>query len=441
MALPLFKYQDVGAAWLASGPRVLLLADEMGIGKTAQAIVGCDRVGAQSIVVICPAIMRAVWAREFARFSNVSRPIQIITNTDVLVAPEGVVIASFEGATAVLIQAQLRKRGADVLIIDEAHNLKERDTQRTKAVYGTNCDAKDGIAQNARRIWALTGTPAPNHAAELYPIMRLSGVWRAGYWPFAKQFTKGYTSRYGYKISGNDNVPELRAMLGQIMLRRKRADVLQDMPRLTISELTVAPTEVSPSRFILDELSLRSKKITKAIDHALATDDWSMTAIESVSIVRRLIGQAKVKHVAKYIQQELQADPSAKFVVFAIHRDAIKYLAAYLAHYRARIIYGGTPDEKKTRYIDSFQANPLQRVIICQMKTASAGITLTAANRLLIMEASWTPADNFQAIMRAYRIGQTRPVLAQFVSLAGSIDEAVNATLIRKTQAISALFD
>ena len=443
MAIPLFQYQKTGAEWLAAGPRTLLLGDQMGLGKSATAISACDLIGAQHIVVVGPAIMRTVWAREFARFAALPRAVNVITDTKATLPKAGVTILSYEGASAPHLQKQLRDNGCDALILDEAHALKERDTLRTKSIYGTNCDGKDGIAQNARRIWALTGTPAPNDASELYPILRMSGLCAEGYWPFVRKFCTGYAGRFGFKITGNNtaNVPELRALLSKLMLRRKRDEVLTQMPRLTISELSVAPTEVSNSQYILEEMAHRSAKLAPAIDHALETDDWSLAALKHVATVRRLIGCAKVKAIAKYIDQELAADPTSKIVVFGIHREALKYLCAYTAHHRPRILWGGSSHEKRQRHIDSFQSNHTRRVLLAQIKVAGAGITLTAANRIIILEPSWTPSDNLQAICRAYRIGQQRPVLAQFVSLAGSIDEAITSTLIRKTQVISALLD
>ncbi|XOC88004.1 DEAD/DEAH box helicase [Hyphomicrobium sp. DY-1] len=417
------------------------MADDMGVGKTAQAIAACDLINAKNITVVVPAIMRQAWAREFRRFSNQPRVCTIIGSAEQPMPDKGVVIVAFEAATAPTIRNALRKRDCDVLIVDEAHYLKERGSARTIAIYGPQCDGKLGVAEFARRIWPLSGSLAPNHPGETYPHLRIAGTWRQGYWDFMRAFTRGKSGPYGYIVTGNKDAPRLRELIKQVFLRREREEVLKDLPSLVVDQLPIEPCEVHPDKPILDRLQELKPQFEAVVKEAMDTGDWSLTKVKHIAVVRRLIGMAKVRNVAEYVRGVMTDDPSAKMILFAIHRDVINFLQQYLIGYHPRIIYGGTPDEKKQNIIDQFQTNHNRRLIICQIKTAGLGITLTAAHRVLIVEPSWSPADNWQAICRAHRMGQKRPVLAQLVSLSGSIDEAVNRVLLRKTEAISALFE
>src|ERR1700674_4234287 len=164
MEFDLLPYQVEGAVWLA-GQKTGLLADEMGLGKSAQAIVACDAINAERILVVCPASARINWEREFKRFSTQQRTTTVLSTGGK--TPLGALtICSYELATRKGTNTLLRAVNWDVLILDEAHYLKTPDAQRTHAVYG-----KKGLVRSAKRTYALTGTPAPNNASELWTLL------------------------------------------------------------------------------------------------------------------------------------------------------------------------------------------------------------------------------------------------------------------------------
>jgi SWI/SNF-related matrix-associated actin-dependent regulator 1 of chromatin subfamily A len=122
-------------------------------------------------------------------------------------------------------------------------------------------------------------------------------------------------------------------------------------------------------------------------------------------------------------------------VVFAIHRDVIMYFQECLRAYNPVVVWGGTPPEKKQRFIEKFMYNPRCRIFIGNINAAGTGIDglQGSCSEVLFLEASWTPASNAQAIMRVHRIGQKNPVRVRFLALAGSIDEKIQTALRRKT--------
>jgi SNF2 family DNA or RNA helicase len=149
----------------------------------------------------------------------------------------------------------------------------------------------------------------------------------------------------------------------------------------------------------------------------------------------------KAHAVATYARQLLLTDPTMRMLVFAHHHSVLRRIAFDLRDVEpgVRLIDGETPEERRTEAIRDFQ-NRAMRLLVLGIGTAREGITLTAANRVLFAEASWTPAHNDQAVHRAARIGQTRPVVAEYLSVADTLDEAVMRTCTRKTRLLNELF-
>lgn len=436
--LPLYPYQRVGAEFLAAR-RFALLADEMGIGKSAQAVGGCDLAGCFRVLVVCPAIMREQWSREFQRFSRYQRKTQqLLTLKDAPELNAELVICSYDYAGTARGRATL-SREWDAIILDEGHYLKDQQAARTTAIYGDMCDGT-GIIQHAKRVWILTGTPAPNHAGELYPHLKVFGEWKGTQGNFVDYFCHWTPTTYGIRVTGFKRAEELKTILKRVMLRRTKKEVALQLPRLTIGEIFVEAHELDDQFPVLNDLKLLEPKWAPVIDNAIATNNWFFEDEDALASIRRVIGLAKVRATVQYAEDLLASDKDQKVVIFGLHRVVLKYMAEFLRKYGAKIIYGGSNPTRRQGYIDDFQSKAESRVMLCQIKAAGTGITLTAANHLLLMEPSWVPADNEQAIMRVHRIGQTCNTVARYVTLANSFDEMVNNVLRRKTQLLAEIF-
>lgn len=421
--MTLFPYQTTGAFWLKDAKRALL-ADGMGLGKTAQAIVAANMINAKTIAVICPAIARVNWRREFDTWGE---------GQDVFVESYDKVVRSKE------VRETIKTMEPDVLILDEAHYLKSRTSKRTQAIYGLHCMGA-GLAAYAGRVWLLTGTPAPNDVSELYPHLR-------GLWPellpgdkkfitFITRYCHVDATPFGLKIMGNKKatLPELRENLKPIMLRRRAEDVLKDLPPIVWQDVTIEPDEIHPGLARL-EASPEVKALRAVLDDPTA----ELGDAESIAMatLRKITGEAKAVVIGGMLADELQAKAYEKVIVFAHHRDVIDELRAMLEDFDPVVITGQTPQGKRQENIDRFQNDPGCRVFIGQIQACATAVTLHAANQVVFAEASWTPSDNAQAAKRAHRIGQTRPVMVRMIGLAGSIDEAVTRVLARKSRQIS----
>lgn len=429
----------------------------MGLGKSAQAVRACDLVAAQRILVVCPAAVRVNWEREFFRFSPMDRTVEVVESAKKFRADTHVTVVSFEGATT--LAAKLQAIKWDVLIIDEAHFLKERSTKRTKAIYGYR--KNQGIMGSASFVWRLSGTPAPNDASELWTHLKSAGVIDTPYWDFVFQFCAGFEGNFGYNITGHKNTEALRGLLGRLMLRRKKEQVMTELPPITFHEFTVERSDVEldpwfyeqwrpigvPAfleslkeqdrmfKFALDAISEKSKHIVE--DKVALLESMAGGLIT----LRRYIGMAKVPKIAEIIDAELASGAIDKIVVFAVHQSVIESLRVRLIKHNPVTLYGGTPAPKRQKNIDKFQKDPKCKVFIGNVQAAGTGITLTAAHEVAFVECSYRPDENAQAAMRCHRIGQTKPVRVRVFNCAKSVDEQVQAILFRKMKELTKIID
>lgn len=440
-------FQLEGAGFLAVRKQALL-ADEPGVGKSAQAVRGCDLVGARNILVLVPASVRINWLREFNKFSPFDRDGKALLDGKMSLCDEGVNVCSYDLLNNVKLYKSLLARHWDVLILDESHFLKGQKTHRTRAVYGKRCDGATGLVSVATRVWRLSGTPAPNNVSELWTHLRSAGFYVRGFYDFIDDFCAGFNSDYGFRITGTKDVPRLKRLLGTFMLRRKKEEVLPKLPKLTFEDVTIPPGEVDTVRYFsqtllpggASEFKKMIENMNAKVKAAVGTDDKlaALTRLStSVGNLRRYIGLAKVPAYIAKLKKDLDDGTIEKIVVGFHHQDVGQLLRAELVDYNPVIVHGGTVPKKRQVRIDKFQGNHTCRVFLAQVQAAGTGITLTAAHRLDILEPSWVPADNAQLAMRIHRMGQTKDCHIRFFGCGGSVDADIVIALAKKTKEIT----
>lgn len=451
---PLFYFQKRAVIWLTKH-KTALLALDMGLGKSAVAITAADRMGIGDILVICPAAARINWQREFSKFSNKNREFQILQDRQSASSPiHKSLIVSYD--LCAQIPADLT---FDALIIDESHMLKSLDAKRTRSIFG-----KEGIVRRIKRcVWALSGTPAPNHAGELWPLLFTFGATKMCYEKYVDRFcTINPTVRYGPpRITGTkvENIPELKEIMKPYLYRKTKEQVLHQLPKIYYQSLVVeagpVDLDIDFTDYVTphDQREMLFKKLEKERDllrdvlKLTKTGDDGLKAMEaltkSLSTLRRYTGLQKVQAVTDLVAAELITNAYDKIVIFAIHRGVIEALRDTFWRMRMRpvTLYGNTTPEKRQRNIDLFQKDPKTRVFIGNILAAGTAITLTASHQVLFVEQDWVPGNNAQAAMRCHRIGQKRPVFVRFVGLGNSIDERIAFILQKKTKELTMIFD
>lgn len=396
-----FRYQETGAEWLHRRARAYL-ADEQGLGKSCQAIIAADAAGARHVCVVCPASVVENWKREIEMWS---------------LGLWSYVVLSYDKAVRYGLPE------ADTFIVDEAHFLKSPTAKRTRTLL-----SRGSPLHRAARVWALSGTPAPNHAGELYTWLAFMGaIEQRTHLSFLEAYVNFSRTDWGVKVWGNKRqaLPQLQAIKDTVMLRRMKADVLRDLPPIRWGDIRLAANVGS---------------CETAVDYLLNIGDDLPTEDEHLAALRRQVGEAKAPALAAFLADELEGSQE-KIVVFAWHRAVMDTLHETLGRFGVARIDGGTPSGARQQEVDRFQGDQSCRVFLGQIIAAGTGITLTAASSLVFAEMAWTPGDNAQAAMRVHRIGQTQPVLIRTATLSDSIDEAVNAVLVRKTRGLDQLYE
>ncbi len=445
----LYAYQEDAVDWMLDGTFTRFVASDPGLGKTAIAIRAADVVQAKWICVCCPAVGRAHWVHEFKKWATIERSVDSV-RTGEGVPITNVVITSYDHLSRrnSPVLKVLMARDWDVLILDEAHYLKSRGSNRTIAVYGADTNKMGGLAGKAKHVWPLSGTPAPNHAGELWthlhalypeaiPFMgaRITKENRPlAEHEFQQKFCVAKQTKFGLQITGSKNLKELKTAIEPYILRQQKKDVLPDMPPLNFC---IEPLDPSDMRFrppaSSDKFDALSKLQGDELLSALRSQDIEL------STERRMTGMIKLPVCLEWIRAELDAN-ARKLIVFAWHKEVIDKAMIGLAGFRPVKLVGGTSDKDRDEAIDLFQNDPMTRVFIGNIKAAGTVITLTAASDVVFIESSWTPNENYQAACRAHRIGQKDGVLARVLCLEHSVDAVIQRVLVRKQNELVQLF-
>lgn len=424
MQLFLTPDQRNGAQFLAAR-NVAMLADAPGVGKSAQVARACDLIRPEAGLVLVPnQTLGLNLAREFEKWALWGFDAHFLRSGRDQIPERGLLFVTYALAARPEVLRRLLRRRCDVLICDEAHALKSRDAARTKAVM-----LRSGLAGKAKRIWLLTGTPAPNHAGELYVFARSCGAWPSSFKAFAERYCVLRENAFGVQIAGSKNHEELKALLAPHYLRRV---AVEGRPPLTVDQMHVEAARG------LDPYGELKPEDREAVLAAIESGNWQLEEIPAVATARRLVGLAKADGVAEIAAADLDGGYE-KLLIFAQHTAVIQRLEELLKPYGVAVYHGATPQRDRMLIVDAFQGDGGPRVIIGQTRAASEGLTLTRARRVIIAEPSWTPHENDQAICRAWRRGQRETVLATFIALKGSLDERITAALHRKSQDIALL--
>ena len=368
-AVPALRvYQHEAIDWLLNTSslnqnRFLVL--DPGLGKTAIAIRAAYLAGAQNVLVICPAIARIIWAAELIKWwptDNILIPELLVIQPGTSIRrrvprPGWTVIAySNLSITSDPWLARLATLDWDVVIVDECQYLKSA-SNRTHAVYGGRLDAPVGsLAGATDKVWLLSGTPAPNHAGELYPHLKalfreaLPAAVRTVF-EFENRFCNVQDTVYGRRITGSkiSAIPELRDRLRPHVFRRRREDVLTDLPPLAFYD-----TPIDVEIDIDDTMPLPLGAATLDDDQLIAGLQRNEAALATG---RRTLGESKITAAGAFCEETLlQMSPiHKKLVVFAYHRSVIAGLKHELKEFDPVVIDGSTSQRDRETGIQRFQ--------------------------------------------------------------------------------------
>lgn len=440
----LLPYQRAGVSFMLSHPKTLL-ADPMGLGKTIQ-VIGLLNVAPEikDVLIVTPAGLRMNWARELKAWDVHQRRIFILE--DYLPDTSGVKIINYDKLKK--FHARLRSKVWDLIVLDEAHYLKNPGALRTQLVFG----GKNVQGLQAKRWVSLTGTPILNRPAELWTHVRAydpQGLGRD--WLFyhqrycdAKRVNVG--GRMVWDVSGASNLEELsQALRARFMIRREKREVLSELPEKQRQIVLIEPEEEHKSALqsIEAERAFIQQFQQNIEDYediaALIKSSLPLVEFSKISEIRHVNALLKINYAAKLIVDGLDAEQKA--VVFTWHRDVAEKVAkAINAAFNAPVasaVHGEQSPAHRQEIIDAFQTQEKPRVLVATMKAIGVGYNLTRADLAVFLEMSWTPADVEQAEDRLHRIGQKNHVLVQYIVFSDTLDAYIASSLARKSEILS----
>ncbi len=437
--LMLHQAEVVAAA--ARGHRTFLLADEPGLGKTAQALLAAQAAKAYPLLVVVPNVVKTNWAAEAERWT----PRHAVT----VIHGDGHDVDGF--ADIVVVNYEVLDRHAGWLsqhnfrgmVVDEAHFIKNRTSQRSQHVLRLSAEIRTRIGQPL--LMALTGTPLINDIEDFRAIWQFLG-WIDDTRPTHELMDA--LEEIGLTPADRGFYPAARSKVVDMgIVRRRKVDVAADIPARRVADLTVElddedgrsirKAERELARRLVERydtaLATRtSGSVVEGIDHELVRrvatwerEDSTSKTGENVFGMMRRIGQAKAGLAADYAAQ--LAHSVGKVVFFAKHVDVMDAAEDLFASRGIRYssIRGDQTRGVRERNITAFNEDPAVKVVVCSLTAAGVGLNLQVASNLVLAELSWTDAEQTQAIDRVHRIGQTMPVTAWRVIAAQTIDARI----------------
>ncbi|PYD01371.1 ATP-dependent helicase [Microbacterium esteraromaticum] len=442
-----------------AGHRSFLLADEPGLGKTAQSVLAASVANAYPLLVVVPNVVKMNWAREVERWTPQRRAAVIQGDGADIDAFADVFIVNYEILDRHL--SWLGSIGLKGMVVDEAHFIKNLSSQRSQNVLALAGRIRD--RERNPLMLALTGTPLINDVEDFDAIWRFLG-WTNGEKPEPALMEK--LDATGLTPADKSFYAEARdAVISMGIVRRKKKDVAADLPDKLIADLPVQLDDEfgrgirAAERELGERMAAKYRRIVEArtVTHGPSAgageiDDDIVRLVahneleeskaagaggDNVFTMVRKIGQAKALLAADYAAQ-LQRSVG-KVVFFAKHVDVMDQAEAHFAAagIRSVSIRGDQTTPVRQQAIDAFNTDPEVGVAVCSLTAAGVGVNLQVASNVVLAELSWTAAEQTQAIDRVHRIGQDEPVTAWRIIAAHTLDTKI-AELIDQKQGLAA---
>ena len=395
-------YQEWGVKYILNRKRVLL-GDEMGLGKTVQAIaamVSRRNSGATHFAVVCPASVLANWCREITKHSDLSVSMIHGSGRDAALAQwikqGGVAVTTYETTAHFVTEDDFR---FDMMVVDEAHYIKNAGAQRTVNVKK--------LCEKAERLLFMTGTAIENKVDEMIALMNVLQ-------PEIASKVKG--------MAFMSSAPQFREAVAPVYYRRRREDVLTELPELMESKewCTLSGEEEKLyEQAVLDRRYADARRVS-----------WSVTDLSQ---------SCKAKRLQELLGEALEEE--RKVIVFSFFLDTIEKVCSMLGERCVGPINGSVTPQRRQQMIDEFDEAPTGAVLAAQIQSGGTGLNIQSASVIVICEPQLKPSIENQAISRAYRMGQARNVLVYRLLCENTVDEKITDMLAEKQAVFDAFAD
>lgn len=396
------RYQEWGVKYILHQEKVLL-GDEMGLGKTIQAIavmVALRNAGASRFLVVCPASVLANWCREIQTHSDLE-VIQIYGASRAEAFARwrkkgGAAVTTYE--TTAHLEPEENDRFS-LLVVDEAHYVKNQDAQRSMNV--------SRLSSHAERLLFMTGTALENRVDEMVSLI---------------SYLRPDIAEEASKITYLSGAPQFRDKVAPVYYRRRREEVLGELPDL-IEKTEWCTLSDEEEEIYEDAVLSRNFNLSRRVS-------WNIPDIKESAKAKRmleLIGEAE--------------EDGRKVIVFTYYLETARKICELLGDRCTQPINGSVPVLQRQQILDDFEKAPAGKVLVSQIMAGGTGLNIQAASVVIICEPQLKPSIENQAISRTYRMGQTRKVLVFRLVCADTIDERIMDMLQNKQDVFDAFAD
>ena len=401
-----------------------ILADDMGLGKTTSTIIAAIEANAKKVLIICPATLKINWKREIENYSDKSVYIAEGKNFNIesdYVIINYDIIKNFHDPKK-KTDSQILNSNFDLVIVDEAHYIKNASAQRTKLI--------NDIVKSVERIWLLTGTPMTSRPIDYFNLLSLVDSPVAKNWmAYAIRYCQGYQFNVGgrkvWNIMGASNLEELRDRTASTILRRLKEDVL-DLPDKIITPVYLRLKSNLYEEVMGDYYNWYEKNPEES--KSLTVQFTKLTKI------RQIIADEKISQTIELAENIIEQ--GKKVIIFCNFTDSLNKICEHFGKIAVKVD-GSMPKPNRQHSVDEFQDNEKIKVFVGNIKAAGVGLTLTAAEAVIMNDLSFVPSDHAQAEDRAYRYGQKNNVLVYYPIFENTIEGIIYDILNNKKQVIA----
>jgi len=401
-----------------------ILADDMGLGKTTSTIIAALESGSKKVLIICPATLKINWKREIENYSDktvyIAEGKNFSTDADFVIINYDI-IKNFHD-TKKKGESQILDANFDLVVVDEAHYIKNATAQRTKLI--------NDLVKKVDRLWLLTGTPMTSRPIDYFNLLSLIESPVAKNWmAYAIRYCQGYQFNVGgrkvWNVMGASNLEELRDRTAGLTLRRLKENVL-DLPDKIITPVY---------------LRLKSKMYEEIMGEYYDWYDKNPEESKSLTVqftkltkIRQVIADEKISQTIELAENIVEQ--GKKVIIFCNFTDSLNKICEHFGKAAVKVD-GSMSKPERQHSVDSFQENDKVKVFVGNIKAAGVGITLTAAEAVIMNDLSFLPSDHAQAEDRAYRYGQKNNVLVYYPIFENTIEGIIYDILNNKKQVIA----
>jgi SWI/SNF-related matrix-associated actin-dependent regulator 1 of chromatin subfamily A len=401
-----------------------ILADDMGLGKTTSTIIAALESGAKKILIVCPATLKINWKREIENYTDrsifIAESKSFSTEHDFVIINYDI-IKNFH-STKEKKNSDMMKANFDLVIVDEAHYIKNAQAKRTKLI--------NDIVKDIDRLWLLTGTPITSRPIDYYNLLSLVDSPVAKNWvAYVIRYCNGFQFQAGprkvWNVMGATNLEELRDRTSSTILRRLKEDVL-DLPDKIITPIYIR---------------LKSKNYEEIMGEYFDWYDKNPEESKSLTVqfskltkVRQVIADEKISHTIELAENILEQDK--KVIIFCNFTDSLNKICEHFGKLSVKVD-GSMSQYERQHSVDEFQNNPKVKVFVGNLLAAGVGLTLTSGEAVIFNDLSFVPAHHQQGEDRAYRYGQKSNVLVYYPIFDNSVEGIIYDIINSKKQVIA----